>query len=225
MSTHRGLLGRRRRGLELADAAGKVLAAATAAVAALRPAAKPLHPRGVVRPGTLTRFGGSRSSGVPWIDESGISGCTVRLSRAVGTPSALPDVHGTAARVDLPSGGRADVLLATTGLGPVTRFVLRPTRVPWSGPSTTLLPFRSPDGPLLLATRPTGPGRADLLWARPTGPWTLFGELALGAGDQADALISFDPVTHPLPGLSSYEWTRRLRLPAYARARRSRGEG
>jgi hypothetical protein len=219
-----GLPGWQQAGQGLAAVAGKGLAACTAALAALRPAAKPLHPHGVVLPGTVTRFGGGRRSGVAWIDEPGISACTVRLSRAVGTPSALPDVHGTGVRVLLQSGGHADVLLATTGLGRLTRFALRPTRLPWSGPSTTLLPFRSPDGPLLLATRPVGSGRADLLWARPTGRWTLFGELVLGPGDETDSPMSFDPVTHPLPGLPAYEWTRRLRLPAYARARRSRGE-
>lgn len=221
---HVDLPRRQRAGRKLAAAAGRGLAACAAAVAALRPAAKPLHPRGTVLPGTVTRFGGGRPSGVAWIDEPGITACTVRLSRAVGTPSPLPDVHGTALRVTLPSGGHADVLFATTGLGRVTRFVLRPTRHPWSGPSTTLLPFQSSDGPLLLATRPAGPARADLLWGRPTGGWTLFGELVLESGDDADSLMSFDPVTHPLPQLPAYEWTRQLRTPAYARARRSRRE-
>ena len=41
--------------------------------------------------------------------------------------------------------------------------------------------------------------------------------------DEADMPVSFEPVRHPLPGLETYDWVRRLREPAYATARRSRG--
>ena len=39
----------------------------------------------------------------------------------------------------------------------------------------------------------------------------------------SDASISFDPVAHTVPGLEVYDWVRRIREPAYAAARRSRG--
>jgi len=108
-------------------------------------------------------------------------------------------------------------------VGRVSRFLLLPTRRPRTRTLTTLLPYRSPTGPVLLAARPTRPGRYDLLWARPTGGWQRFAELVLAHGDRHDAALSFDPMTHALPGLPGYEWTRRLRRPAYASARRARG--
>ena len=216
--------GRHRLGRGTAAAAGGLLAAATSLLARVRPAAKPLHPRGEVLPATITRLGSDPGCGVPWVDETGTGPALVRLSRALGVPAGLPDVHGIAVRVSLDPDGYADLLLATTGLGRVSRFLLVPTRDPGTRPLSTLLPYRSPTGPVLLAARPTRPGRYDLLWARPRGGWHRFGELGLGPGDGRDAALSFDPMTHPLPGLPGYEWARRLRRPAYASARRSRGD-
>jgi len=216
--------GRQRVGWEAAAAAGGLLAAATSLLARLRPAAKPLHPRGEVRPATITRLGSDPGCGVPWIDEAGTGSGLVRLSRALGLPAMLPDVHGLALRVPLEPEGHADLLFNTTGVGRVSRFLLLPTWTPRTRTLTTLLPYRSPTGPVLLATRPTLPGRYDLSWARATGDWHRFAVLVLAPGDRHDAALSFDPVTHPLPGLPGYDWARRLRRPAYASARRARGD-
>ena len=54
-----------------------------------------------------------------------------------------------------------------------------------------------------------------------TGSRFLNGTLSLHLDHlRPDTDDRFDPVLHPLPGARTYEWTRRLREPAYAEARR-----
>lgn len=203
-----------------ASAAGGLLSAATAGVAALRPAAKPLHPRGELRHARIYRSGSREPTGVAWLDEPGQEDVVVRLSRAVGLPGRLPDIHGLAIRV--PSGdGYGDLLLATTGTGRLSRFVLLPSRNARSRPMTTLLPYEAPSGPLLLGAVATGVEVFELSWARPSGDWQAFGVLRLSPVGPAES-VSFDPVRHRLPGLEQYAAVERLREPAYHRARRSR---
>ncbi len=216
----------------LADAGGATLARGTAALAALRPAAKPLHPRGELLPAVLHRTGSPQPTGVPLLDEPGSLPVTVRSSRAVGLPAALPDIFGLALRIGLPDGGEGDLLFATTGLGRLTRFTLTPALRMTGRPMTTLLPYRTATGPVLLAIRArstTGPApdpdlpELDLLWARPRGDWLPWGRLQRTAAHGGDPLTSFDPVLCQVPGLDTYDWVRRLREPAYRRARVSRG--
>lgn len=207
-----------------ATAGGQALRAATASVAALRPAPKPLHPTGEVLRATLTRFGGPGTSSSPWLDGAGEDIVLVRLSRAIGLPEFAPDIFGLALRVPLATNAHGDVLFASTGLGPVTRFTLTAGRTPYARPMTTLLPYRSPSGPVLLSAHFAGSSIVELAWARPRGSWHSFGRIDLPdppAG--SDASIAFDPVLNPLPGLATYGWVRRLREPSYLTARRSRG--
>ena len=138
------------------SAAGLALAGATRAVAAVRTAGKPLHPRGRVVVGRLRRTGAEPPTGVAWLDETGDDEVLVRWSRAVGLPSPLPDIHGLALRVPRDDGGHGDLLFATTGLGRLTRFVLTASGTPYGRPLTTLLPYRTVHGPLLLAAVGTG---------------------------------------------------------------------
>jgi hypothetical protein len=201
---------------------GAVLAAATRGVAALRPARKPLHPDGDVVRGRIYRRGSDLPTGVAWLDEPGEDDVVVRRSRAIGLPSSVPDIHGLAVRVPT-SGGDGDLLFATTGFGRITRFVLTASRHPRSRPLTTLLPYDTDSGPLLLAAEGLEPRSYDLSWARPSGEWHLFGVLLLST-TRSDTEISFDPVQRQIPGLRQYPSVRRLRAPAYIRARRSRGE-
>lgn len=64
-----------------------------------------------------------------------------------------------------------------------------------------------------------------LAWAVRVGAGHPFAELTLHTDpvDEPDSPISFDPVMNVLPGLDTDDWIRRLREPAYATARRSRG--
>jgi len=205
-----------------AAAGGALLAAGTRVLSAVRPAGKPLHPEGDLRAGRLRRAGSAEPSGVAWIDEPGEDEVVVRLSRAIGVPSPLPDIHGLALRVPT-ADGPGDLLFASTGWGPLTRFVLTGGRHPRSRPMTTLLPYDTPAGPVLLGVRGArAPETYELRWAHAAGPWHPFAELRLVPDTSDDGPVSFDPVRHRIPGLRQYDVVRRLREPAYRRARASR---
>jgi hypothetical protein len=199
-------------------AGGKGLAAATR-ILALRPARKPLHPTGKLLRGRVRRCGSATAAGVSWLDDVGEDVVLVRLSRAIGLPRTLPDIHGLAMRVRV-ADGVADLLLASTGWGRLGRHVLRFGWRPESGPLTTLLPYRAASGPVVLGARALGPGRYSLWWSHAGGPWSRFGTLELSGEVAGD--ISFDPVLNQLPGLAQYPLVVRLREPSYARARLSR---
>jgi len=202
---------------------GQILRGATRIIAA-RPAAKPLHPRGCVVPGTLHRFGAEDRTGAPWLEEEGDDIVLVRQSRAVGLPSPVPDIFGLAVRVPTEGGRHGDLLFASTGLGRLTRFTLTAAWSPYRRPLTTLLPYRTPVGAVLLSAVFRGETTVALAWALGSGPWHPFAELVLhkDASDGADEPLSFDPLKNALPGLETYGWVRRLREPSYTTARRSR---
>jgi hypothetical protein len=210
----------------LTGAAGRLLAALFFLVGTVRRRRhKALHPLGRTAPGTLSRHGGSRS-GVAWLDEAGTDRVVVRLSRSAGLPAPLPDILGLAVRVPV-GAGHGDLLFASTGSGRVGRFVLRPARRLDGTAYTTLFPFRTSAGAVLLAAFPAGVGRFDLAWSRLTGEWQSFGALALSPADPAvpDPPVSFDPIINTVPGLDSYGWAEQLRQFSYAAARRSRPPG
>lgn len=205
---------------------GSLLALASRALA-VRPGHKPLHPRGVVREGRVDRHGSNESTDVPWLDRSGEDAVRVRLSRAVGLPAPWPDIHGLALRLH-GADGPGDILFASTRWGRLGRFVLSASRDPHGRPLTTLLPYRTATGAIVLGARAVGEDTYELSWARPSGEWTAFAELRLvdeshGPGQSADdEPISFDPVRNQVPGLQQYPAFIQLREPSYAQARRSR---
>lgn len=209
----------------LSSAGGIALGAIFSAVSRIRPTTKPLHPRGRLLTGTIIRNGLVPATGVPWVDEPGRDEVLVRVSRAIGLSESMPDIHGIAVRVPFSPDGTADLLFAGTGAGPWTRFLLSPSQTSRQSHST-LLPYRAPTGPLVLAALPRGMSDSfDLACASPRGQWRRFGVLHLGGHPgthEADPLVTFDPMLNTLPGLEPYEWVRRLRERAYAAARRSR---
>ncbi|MGN6332668.1 MAG: hypothetical protein ACTHOD_13590 [Motilibacteraceae bacterium] len=230
-------------------AAGAGLGAASAVGAVVRHD-RPLHPKGALLAATVRRHGAPVPWGVPWLDEPGEDEALVRVSRSVGLPSPWPDVLGLALRVPVPGPAvddgqprQADLLFATTGLGTVGRFLLAPRRDLAASPLSTLLPYRSPRGLVVLAATPADPGRplprepealaavaatepVELVLeaAAPTGPWRAFGLLLLTspADLSLDPPTAFDPVRRPLPGLQLPTVLARLREPAYALAQRLR---
>jgi hypothetical protein len=203
------------------SAVGGALGGLTRLAAAIRPAAKPLHPRGEVRHARLHRLGSVPPTGVRFLDEVATDDVLVRESRAAGLPAPLPDIHGLALRVPNPDGTVGDLLLATTGFGLLSRFVLVPTRSPYGRPMTTLLPYDTVAGPVLLGVQRVAGGRLELAFAVGDGPWRPFAELVLSERE-GDAEVSFDAVRHTLPGLEQFAAVRRLRAPAYAAARAAR---
>lgn len=200
---------------------GLVLEGATHLLSALRRAPKPLHPRGTVWRAEITRTGGGSPTGVAWLDEPGQDEAIVRVSAAIGFPHGWPDIQGVA--IHLPEQNGADLLLASTGAGQVTRFVLRVVRPTSRHVASSLMPYRGPRGPVMLAVTQVEPGRYSLLRADGDGPWVGFGRMRLV--EKIDRELSFDPVERPLPGLDTYEWAARLRRPAYRAARHDRGDG
>ena len=208
---------------ESADGAGRVLSRLTAGLAALRPAAKPLHPDGELFSAQLVRAGsplGSRA-GVAWLDDAGSDEVLVRVSAAIGLPSPLPDISGLALRVPGPGRRPADILFASTGWDPVTRHLLVPA-LRAGQPLTTLLPYRTCGGPLVLGARPDGDACFELSWAYVGRGWHRFATLTLAESLVDDTGIAFDPVLHQVAGLAQYPWVARIRERSYATARASR---
>jgi hypothetical protein len=209
--------------LGAAAAGGSALSAGARTLSAVRPARKPLHPQGRMVSGWLRREGLLPPVGVPLIDESGIEPVTMRESRALGLPAPLPDIHGLAIRVTNPDGSAGDLLLATTGWGRLSRFMLTGSRTTYGRPMTTLLPYRTSAGPLLLGARSDVPGAVILACAVGNGRWRDFASVTISNDDAGDPTFSFDPVLYPVAGLEQYPAVVRLREPAYRSARRARG--
>jgi hypothetical protein len=208
--------------------AGSVLGGVFGTLAGLR-GGKPLHPYGVVYDAVVRRDGSSLRWGARWLDEPGTDHGQVRLSRAIGLPEPAPDILGLALTFTGPLGNRCDLLLATTGMLPGTRFVLLPRLDPRTSSYGSLLPYRTARGLTLIGATPTVPPAVPagvagfrLLAAGLFEPWHQFGvlELTERPSGLTDEPLRFDPITYPLPGL---RWPRpliELREPAYAAARR-----
>lgn len=225
--------------MTVSDLTGRALGGVLGVVSRVRPADKPMHPRGVVLTGRLRRWGATSDAptGAAFLDEAGEDDVLVRFSRSVGLPAPLPDVDGLAIRVPLDgadgaegAGGAegverpyADVLMSGAGRGRWSRYVLRPSLREQDGFLSTLAPFRSPTGPVLLGARPHDETVWRLSWARPRSRWTAFADLHLEPDPGRDLSMSFDATVRGPSGLDVYDLHRRLRAPAYRAARRARG--
>ena len=203
---------------------------------------RPIHTTGLLLEGRVTwRPETAARSGIAWIDERGPDTpptVVARFSRGASLPAALPDVLGLAVRFRSRR-GPVDLLLSTTGFRVPGRFVLAPRRSAGGAWFSTLMPYRGSGGPVQVAARsrtPTElpahledledvlarePWNLELLFATPTGRWHRFADLELrpapGPIDRPEP--RFDAVRNPPAGAGTYGWTRRLREPAYARAR------
>jgi hypothetical protein len=198
---------------------------------------RPIHPHGVALNGTVRFLTGSASTGLSFFDQPAAAELvvTARTSRSLGVPAPLPDVIGLAVRFPTPA-GPADLLLASTGFGVPSRFWLAWQRSPSLARFTTLFPYRTADGPVLVAARTIEPEnlptetselaraleqttwRLHLYSATPTGRWHPFAVLELGrsAGSPIDTPDRYNPVRNPLPGSEGYRWARRVREPSYS---------
>jgi hypothetical protein len=187
---------------------------------------KALHPRGEVLEGLIGRRGAVGRTGVAWLDEAGTNHVAVRFSRSLGLPAPRPDILGLALRIPTQPGQFGDVLLATTGTGHIGRYVLLPARRHGLRAYTSLFPYKTPTGPLLLAAIPTpgSPRQYELAYARTTGPWLPFATLEVTQSSFRghDLDLPFDPVLNVVPGLETYGWAAHLRRFSYAASRRAR---
>jgi hypothetical protein len=205
------------------EALGRVVGAVLAALARWR-RQRPMHPRGVVFSGVLTRHGSARPWGVAWLDEPGRDDVVVRLSRGFGVPPPLPDLIGLAVRVPGDGDGRVDLLLSSSGAGPLGRLLVLP-RLRSSVVHGSVMAYRSDAGSLRLAAFPLGDdGRTfGLAAAHGSGPWRRFARLDLvGPARPDDPDLRFDAVGQAPPGLVPDGPMARFRAPAYAAAHDAR---
>ncbi|OBG40681.1 phosphodiesterase [Mycobacterium sp. E3198] len=201
------------------------------------------HPVGVLAEGFIERIAPA-ADGLPLPSSEVVA----RVSKAAGTPGALPDFVGLAFRVG-PQEQTAspwDILLVSAGSGVLARAAaLRPT-ASWTGQTlTSLMPFRY---------------RGNIWWLRAQSISTVNGfglsldsvrgavddggivftiDQACGRADFAPLArltltgvldpepdVSFDPVANTAPGVSLYpDWLAALRARAYQRSRDGRDAG
>ena len=198
-----------------ATAGGVLLGGVAVAIGVVR-GAKPLHPRGAVVKASINLHSRPAELGMP-LGVPGRREATVRFSRAIGLPESLPDIQGLAMRVHDET-GPIDVLLASTGRGRWSRWLLTFRRRPQDGAFTSLMPYKGPRGPVLLGAEPSDDPRIFVLeWARPGGPWRTFATLECERppADAHDEAIRFRPLSNTPRGLSAYEWTEQLRRYGY----------
>ncbi len=204
--------------------------------------ARVFHPDGLLIEGSIERT-------APAEDGLPIPSCDVvcRVSKALGTPGALPDIIGLALRIppDADDGAAWDILLASAGSGVLSRAVgLRPV-TSWTGPTlTSLMPLRYRGGNWWLRAQLTteipgsgvslgnvrkqlqhGTIEVTLEQAQGTSPFddlarlTLHGLLVAPHGGD----VAFDPVLHTAPGVELHpSWLAGLRARAYDRSRDGR---
>ena len=171
------------------------------AISALR-GARSLHPDGVVFEATFSVASANRHvRDAPLFAQPGSHPAVVRLSRSVGLPQPLPDIHGLTVRlVDAHGPGRhQDFPLATSGNGALLHHLLLPTPGFFSLSYSSVLLYRiGPDVRLVGATasgpRPAegsdfdqllrgvraGDTRFELAVAPLLGRWKPVGRLTLG---------------------------------------------
>lgn len=202
-----------------------------------------MHPRGAVFHAVLERQGGVDPWGVPWLDARATDPALARLSRGAGLPAPLPDLLGIAIRLpgdaqggDPRDGAPIDLLLSTTGRGPLTRLVPVPRRDA-AAVYSSIMAYRSDAGSLRLAALPEDDDvpsdpqplasavsrsglRFTLAACRGLGPWRPFARLTLREPlPGLDPEVRFDAVQNPPPGLVPDGPMARFRAPAYSRAR------
>jgi hypothetical protein len=213
---------------------GAVLRGAIALILLVR-RPRPIHADGAVFDGEMTPLQPATPSGVGWIDQPTARAVPIvaRVSRSVGFPSWLPDVYGLAIRWEHEDAA-VDLELSSTGIGVPGRFALVPRLTPSRATFSSILPYRSARGPVLLCARTVpprslpadvaalrdavdaAPWRLRLYFAEPTGTWHPFAEVTLrSARPDDDAALRFDAVRNPLPGAGTYAWVRALRQPSY----------
>lgn len=201
----------------------------------------PILPSGRRTGGRLHRTHRAPAEGLPIQSSEAVA----RVSKAAGTPGALPDFIGLAIRV-APQQVAAtpwDILLVSAGSGVLARAVaLRPT-ASWTGQTlTSLMPFRYHGSAWWLRARSVsnidGFGRSldgvrnaiegggielAVDQARGRAGFAPLARLTLTGVLDSEPDVSFDPVTNTAPGLSLHpEWLSGLRAGAYQRSRDGR---
>lgn len=199
------------------------------------------HPTGVLAEGFVERVAPA-GQGLP-IPSSQV---VARVSKAGGTPGALPDFVGLAFRLTSlePAGKAWDVLLVSAGSGALSRAVALRPAASWNGQTlTTLMPLHYQDNNWWLRARTPkdinglglsldnirnrlehGNIEVALDQACGRGHFAPLGHLTLTAAiDDRHDDVSFDPVVNIPPGVSLRpRWLADVRTRAYRRSRDGR---
>lgn len=200
------------------------------------------HPNGVLADGVLERVAPA-NQGLPLPS----SDVVARVSKATGTPGALPDFIGLAVRVAVPDDAHTpwDILLVSAGSGVLARAVALRPATSWNHQTlTTLMPVHYRGDNWWLRARTDGEtggaglsldavrdrlerGKIEITidQACGAGAFTPLARLTLtGAVDPERAGdVSFDPVSNTAPGTGLYpRWLADLRGRAYRRSRDGR---
>jgi hypothetical protein len=163
--------------------------------------ARALHPRGTVVRATWTIE--DPASVLAGALGNGPRAAVVRLSRGLGLPRPLPDVHGIAIRLDVDE-RTVDLLLSGT-----------------AHRMSTLLPYRSARGLVVIGVRRRADGGFLVTERRPLGAARTVGRLDID-GPGGDHPAPYDPYRHQLPGFRPVRFLSRVREAAYAGSRRGR---
>ncbi len=205
--------------------------------------ARIFHPDGLLAQGSIERRVPA-DAGLP------LPSCDViaRVSKAVGTPGALPDIIGLALRItpQADDGGPWDILLASAGSGVLSRAIgLRPV-TSWSAQTlTSLMPlrYRGTNWWLRarLLTKVNGFGvsldrvrkqlehgeiEIAIDQARGTSEFDQLAQLTLQRLliPAQDEDVAFDPILHTAAEVALYPaWLANLRARAYDHSRAGRG--
>lgn len=203
--------------------------------------ARIFHPDGLLAEGSIERLAPA-DAGLP------VPSCDVvaRLSKAAGTPGALPDAVGLALRIPPQVDGAAwDILLASAGSSVLGRAIgLRPV-TSWTGHTlTSLMPLRYRGTNWWLRARVlteiSGAGVAldNVRHQLENGEIEIALDQARGRADFSRLArltlhrllvpphgedVAFDPILHTAPGVQLYPgWLASLRARAYDRSREGR---
>src|SRR5829696_1090514 len=146
--------------LRAVDAAAGSLAGVGFAALSFARRRRIFHPDGVAFHARLAVVP-PRPFGAALLDERRDRRCLVRLSQGAGLPDGVPDILGVAVRVldDDASMAAQDLLFATVlGDGHVARHVLAPASSFADRPFSTVLPYRTGSGLVVLTLRPVVSG-------------------------------------------------------------------
>ena len=207
---------------------GAVLGGLSGLVGALR-RDKALHPLGHRGTGRLQVTDPDPSWGITAFASAATLECDLRWSRSMSLPGGLPDIEGVALRMRGagPGGADADLLFASTGTSPWTRYVLTLRPQGRFGSMTTLLPVSAGGRAVVFRLTPAAapvdegnlpPASYTLSAARGSGPWRTVGRVD-ATWTRDDRSERYDAVTRPLEGTEQFPFVTTLREPAYAAAR------
>lgn len=197
------------------------------------------HPVGVMATGSLERVA-APADGLP-VESSQVQ---ARISKAIGLPGGLPDLIGLALRLPPQpfSATPWDILMASTGSGPLTRFALRPV-TSWQATMNTLMPLRYHGHYWWIRARMTSEFETEGLSLDDVAEEVERGvefqlDQACGTADFVPLArvvlnevipaapshdVAFDPTIHSAPDVTlAPEWLTNIRRRSYERSRRGR---